>query len=109
MSSWGERGDDKEVGEDGSENDGDRNEEDGDDDDDDGDVDLQMVVRTWTEVTGVRLRGLQSDTEPDVQTTNNNNSMSRISGRGPGGQGSSLIYPIILRGANVTFERGWFL
>ena len=39
VSSWGERGDDEEVGEDGSENDGDRNEEDGDDDDDDEDVD----------------------------------------------------------------------
>ena len=34
--------------------------------------------------TGVRLRGLQSDTEPDVQTTNNNNSVSRLSGRGAG-------------------------
>ena len=34
--------------------------------------------------TVVRLRGLQSDTEPDVQTTNNTNSMSRLSGRGIG-------------------------
>ena len=50
VSSWGERGDDEEVEEDGGEKDSDRDEEDGGDDDDE-DVDLRMVVRTWTEVT----------------------------------------------------------
>ena len=104
VSSWGERRDDEEVEEDEGEKDGDR---DDDDDDDDEDVDLRMVVRTWTEVTLVSGWGDCKVTQNPMckqQTTT-----TPWAGYQAGGQESSLIYPIISRGANVTFEGEWFL